>query len=90
MSKAILVMDMPSKCRECPVYKVVAGNELCQARIRATIVVGTLTAGYTKPSWCPLREVPQKKPYNRKEDVYDGIIRQGYNAAIDDILGKDV
>ena len=41
---------------------------------------------YKKPTWCPLREVPQKMEYNHCQD-YGQVLIEGYNACIDEILG---
>lgn len=93
MSKAVLVMDMPKKCGECPLYKVVAGNELCRAKIRATSVEGTLVAAYAKPDWCPLRDLPVKKERLVATNDYDGGYSHGftygYNACIDELLKEE-
>ena len=49
MSKAILVMDMPSSCDECEINGIFCGdvgdNDMCRA------------------GGCPLKEVPQKKAH---------------------------
>ena len=101
MSKAILVMDMPKKCLECPLkYKseeLSLGNFTYQQLFRCKyepediseddgdIVYLNDIMMKGKPNWCPLREVPQKKDY-----YFDGSIwtheRIGWNACIDTIL----
>jgi hypothetical protein len=74
MAKAILVMDMPKYCIECPFC---TEEEECIAFDVNTIEVDILAY---KPKWCPLREVPQKKELWSKFEL-------GYNACIDEILG---
>ena len=78
MAKAMLIMDMPSNCLECPCL-----NELDECEAMKYEDVGDIGR---KPTWCPLREVPQKKDtkYNPTRNPY---ITQGYNACIDEILG---
>ena len=77
MSKAILVMDMPKNCIECPFrYKseeMALGNFTYQSLFRCKFEPEDLDEdeGDTvylndimmqdKPEWCPLRELPQKK-----------------------------
>ena len=86
MSKAILVMDMPSSCIECPLLASwqdsasAPRNYWCPHNLEITIEVEK------RSEWCPLREVPQKKDtkYNPARNPY---ITQGYNACIDEILG---
>ena len=70
MSKAILVLDMPKNCFHCKL----------QDWVNCRITKGCHT-GYTRPDWCPLREVPQKQ-----EDLPTNIYREGWNACIDEIM----
>lgn len=87
MSKAILVMDMPESCRECPLelskHQCAVNSELMKDNTIRQV-------------WCPLREVPEKKDLSKishgilaysSDEFYQAV---GYNAAIDEILGKDV
>lgn len=88
MAKAILVMDMPKSCGKCEFCRETGEDRhVCEQKvykgrcIRIDYVVENYM--YEKPTWCPLREVPQKmEPYG----MSDGIAI-GYNACIDEILG---
>ena len=42
---------------------------------------------YGRPDWCPLRELPEKKPHT--EDVLEVFINTGYNACIDELLKEE-
>lgn len=75
MSKAILVIDMPKNCFHCKL----------QDWANCRIVKGC-HVGETRPDWCPLKEVPQKKEIDRLS-VRRHFEAKGYNACIDDILG---
>ena len=77
MSKAILVMDMPSSCAECQLILEDMTSAICFGSDVNTIDVEWEKK---KPTWCPLREVPQKKDNNKYYAL-------GYNACIDEILG---
>ena len=81
MSKAMLIIDMPKKCGDCPLYRIEAGNELCAPKITTTSIEGKLVVAYKKPDWCPLKEVPEKQ-----ENLPANIYRDGWNACIDKIL----
>lgn len=83
MNKAILVIDMPNSCSECPCISLgfcnaVEKNGICKS-------VGNI---YDKPNWCPLCEVPKRKGLFRQLPMYDTDIHyeQGYNACIDEIM----
>lgn len=77
MSKAILVMDMPTTCSECMLCDL---NGCCLA----LKMVEFCEYRYDqKQKWCPLREVPQKM---EQYGARDGIAI-GYNQCIDEILG---
>ena len=77
MSKAILIMDMPSSCDECDLkesYCYVDDNDTCRA------------------GGCLLRECPQKKepsqpPLSPLLKTQYTEYERGYNACIDEILG---
>ena len=80
MSKAILVMDMPSSCEKCDLQ--IFGR--CEKTKKS--IVGTPSDLKSKPDWCPLKPMPSKKSteYNPCRNPY---IAEGYNACIDEILG---
>lgn len=92
MSKAILVIDMPKNCLHCKL----------QDWANCRIVKGCHT-GDTRPDWCPLRPMPERKEElnlnsilveaNSKAEVTDGILMSfmidGYNACVDELGGKE-
>ena len=77
MAKVMLIMDMPSSCGECVCFHESA-NDICVKAKREVKID-------EKPTWCPLREVPQKMELY---GVRDGFAR-GYNVCIDEILGGE-
>ena len=81
MSKAVLVMDMPKRCYECPF-----GNDDAEC----DVVGRHFNQKKEKPDWCPLRPMPEKKP----EEVpiaytHFGAYKDGWNACIDAIGGGE-
>ena len=79
MAKAILIMDMPNKCHECPFAYITLSERECFVKDMDIDV----DVKREKPSWCPLRECPQK----REKSNYYTDWSVGYNACIDEILG---
>lgn len=84
MSKAVLVMDMPSNCKDCNMSVLGRKPHTGQMCFRCvhypTIMV--LPKKTKRPDWCPLRELPEKK------SVYtNGHYTDGYNDCIDELLG---
>lgn len=85
MTKAILVIDMPDCCRECP---------LCGEDRQTYRDYCRITADYIwtldKPEWCPLKTMPQEQIEGGTWTA-DGYIEDGFpigwNACIDEILG---
>ena len=91
MAKVMLIMEEPVSCRECPC----SCEDYCQ---KESDIIPDVK---TKPEWCPLREVPQKKEMKtftefleEKQDVKvvenfvaEEFMKYGYNACIDEILG---
>lgn len=91
MSKAVLVMDMPSNCKDCNMS--VLGREphtgqMCFRCVHhPTIMV--LPKETKRPDWCPLRELPEKMQVCGKYPQEDKIVpsyKIGYNACIDELL----
>ena len=94
MSKAILVIDMPKSCDECPLMFRHEEERCCMPEGRNSFS--------TKPNWCPLKLVPEKinipdwddsiKAENKNTEevgmyMYDRGHYRGYNICIDKILG---
>lgn len=82
MSKAVLIMDMPSGCVKCPLYDYVP------TRCFATDKFQNNTSEDFKPNWCPLRELPEYKEENHTSK-YTDIKNEGYNACIDELLKEE-
>lgn len=78
MAKAMLIMDMPSSCSECDFCEHEDEGWLYCTRCDKTALA------FEKPTWCPLREVPQKPDY---PPINENSYVAGYNACIDEILG---
>lgn len=68
MSKAVLVMNMPKNCLECPIGKNMSNAmEVCiKCPFGRCAIDGEAK---TIPSWCPLKEVPKNK--NRYVFIFD-------------------
>jgi hypothetical protein len=83
MSKAILIMDMPSRCNVCPLID--ESYDYCIPTDRDV----SEYAYETKPTWCPLKEVPQQREEKMSSDVglRDCGFVDGWNACIDKIMG---
>lgn len=97
MSKAVLVMDMPSSCNKC--HLLDEPYDLC-------IPMDKDVSDYcseTRPDWCPLRELPEKKDSMNlnsimekckdRDSIMHSVLKQfivdGYNACIDELLKEE-
>lgn len=86
-NKAILVIDMPENCGDCPLcvgdeYDLV--HECC---LKYKGYVGSKD----KPKWCPLKEIPER--YDTERDYvldFDESYERGYNSCLDDILARGI
>ena len=88
MNKAILVIDMPDKCCDCPCFS----NE-CDAYcnvINKKIDYDHDNFTYVKPIWCPLKELPKEKHWSEVPYRVNDCISymQGWNACLDKIRSK--
>ena len=84
MSKSILVIDTPDKCWKCSCCGSYQSSAFSEREYWCCAMDKDVDAN-TKPDWCPLKELSDKK------DVYwladNAGWSSGYNACIDDILG---
>lgn len=88
MSKAMLIMDMPSRCLDCKLAEFHLDHIKCYVNGMTTIEITK------KPSCCPLRKVPEKQNLDIQtcsalsfsEEEID--MARGYNACVDKILGN--
>ena len=76
MDKAILVIDMPSSCEECPVRSFVGYGKWCAGHEDTSI-----SSYPIKPDWCPMIEIPKHIIYFGEDDY-----AEGYNDCLDEIL----
>lgn len=86
MKKAVIVIEMPKNCDDCP-FRVLSDKYHCVVNGRYCGDEQGFYSSLTKPSWCPLRPLPEKwerQPYNSQSRVDWKI---GYNDCLDDIQG---
>lgn len=104
MSKSILVIDTPERCLDCPLgnSEESDGEEVyCNVLQCATYQKGFYEDeeeeelyNSKKPDWCPLKDVPEKKPkveYRGSgcfgiNEAMKNSFNLGFNACIDEIL----
>ena len=80
--KAILVIDLPKNCAECKLMFLQGiGEGICNA-----------VDWEERPSWCPLKPMPEKKERESWGDneyaIYNNLHKMGWNDCIDYILGE--
>lgn len=86
MKKAVIVIDMPEHCDDCP-FRVLWAKYHCVVNSKFCGDEQGFYSSLTKPSWCPLRPLPEKweiQPYNSQSRIDWKI---GYNNCLDDIQG---
>lgn len=88
MAKAVLVMDMPENCADCQLADDDPGGLYCP--LADDYYDGT-DSTEDKASWCPLRELPEKKETVHPQECYDNSywtdeMKAGFNACLDEIL----
>lgn len=85
--KAVLVIDMPNNCSECPYYHKADTYWGDRCSLKFKDVDDYLKLGSGRPSWCPLRPMPQKVELDINE-YYKGMA-DGWNACIEEIVGDN-
>ena len=81
--KAILVIDMPENCIECPLHQ-----RYCGAICRALEKEHTDERFYHREDWCPLRPMPIKKEALMGMGKINFGKALGWNDCLDEILGE--
>lgn len=90
MAKAVLIVDMPEDCTMCKFWNT--DDDECYATGSEELSLGDCEK--TKPDWCPLRELPEKKEtFTTLECHSNGQLTEGMkagrNACLDNILKDD-
>lgn len=85
-TKAILVIDQPKYCTECPLYSeddygFGCGYGTLENR-RQTNVNDEI------PAWCPLRPLPQYQQYRHSTGAFTRGFTKGWNTCIKEITGE--
>ena len=93
--KAILVMEMPDNCAECPCSDECV--DMC--RQMESVITEEVNGECDKPSWCPLVPMPERKSETEKTTYGFGdydfpLLREnheniGWNACLDAIEGRE-
>lgn len=99
MSKAVLVIDMPERCIDCPCHFYSEPCLICGVDVNTVEPDKNGEIEDVKPDWCPLRPLPEKKEYKGidgitaeklKTRIYESnkeSLALGWNACIDAITG---
>ena len=86
MEKAILILDQPKNCLECPV----GVNNSCIMELYISCGVagrGAIGAeAKTIPEWCPLKPMPEKKNVTPDDTTGAVAVKFGWNNCIDEVL----
>ena len=78
-SGAVLLVNMPDKCKDCTLYCELGSNCMCRLNYE-------LVPQNEKPDWCPLVSLPKKKELSYDNWDYD-IRASAWNSCIDSITG---
>jgi len=82
--KAVLVIDMPTECIECPFHRIYADGWLTETHCSIT-AKRNKDGVNTRAEWCPLKPMPEKRvPDGRETDQIYGCY-VGWNACLEEI-----
>lgn len=98
MDKSVLVIDTPQNCSECWLHREEYSDfekiweDICHNAEHETHVLSK-TNYKRKPSWCPLKPLPEKKTHSEAEfwgNSMQGDIREieGWNKCLKAITGE--
>ena len=90
MAKAVLVMDMPEGCHNCPLILKIPqknGLALCLGRQEGSERQDYEHESTWEANFCPLRKLPEKEHGDNEYDEYLDGYDAGWNACLDAIIG---
>ena len=82
MSKAILVMDMPTDCEDCPLFQD-GDKGMRQCKTKRTGVEWDYYK--VRPAWCPLKLMPEKVDASKFLTQEFRAFYEGRNTCINEI-----
>ena len=100
MKKAALIIDMPTRCADCPLNAILkTGEPICFTTLKN---ITNDECYKQKPDWCPLKEIPEKKnethvvakPY-KDTPWHSSLVTEkdekaiGFNQCLDEIIGNE-
>ena len=90
MSKAILVIDMPSCCNECSLMCQDEYSYYCPVKCEEnkTDLYDNYIMFHRKPDWCPLKPEPLNRNVRCGNEIADAWLR-GYEHCLRKILGEE-
>lgn len=88
MNKAILVIDMPESCGECPICEVWEAIPSCE-EYYCNVAKNDNVYPYKKPDWCPLKPMPRMRfTYINHDSESIADYNDGWNNCIRKIIGE--
>lgn len=90
--KAILVIDMPRSCAECPLRTSLEANYLYCIATLPRLKIDPMTASHIREHKCPLKPMPKRwngvKVGNHLQIVKARMFEGGWNACLEEILDE--
>lgn len=86
MSKAVLVIEMPENCNNCPICQGVAmdGTHVCAILDSDGNEQSHYEGEYERGDYCPLKNLPEPKTENYRSEFARGI-KKGWNDVLKEI-----
>lgn len=88
MYKAVLVIDMPKHCKECPLCEIWEAIPSCE-EYYCNVAKNDNVDYYRRPDWCPLKQAPKMKfTYVGHDDEATANYNRGWNNCLKKIKGE--
>lgn len=88
MSKSIIIIDTPESCAGCKVSYVGYHSDFCDLLEGRLSDIRSYAMLNTKPEWCPLKPMPEKRTVYPGDTSVSAYEVRGYNRCINEILGE--
>ena len=88
MGKAILVIDMPKSCEECPICASWQSSAFSIREYWCTAFDNIDVYPDDKPRWCPLKPAPEKSLTGNSDYYQWGDWEDGWNSCVDSLIDE--
>ena len=86
--RVVLVIEEPNECIDCPCYRQTKEDGELYEDCKAMMMPLNWREVTEKPSWCPLKPLPKKRPVHYNDEIFgevENLTNIGWNKCVEEI-----